>query len=110
MSEVLAQKLTIFSQVKVQHIPPIDQHESRLQQVVSIAAPSCDVQKQIQLGGCGNVVQRLHGKKLGSGVGVEQHRQLQSRQRLMALCLHTAARFQHFGLDIPAIDWWAGAV
>jgi hypothetical protein len=66
----LAQNLAIFLQVKVQYIPPIDQHESRLQQVIAIGAAASDVQKQIQFARRGDMVQGLHDINKASGVGV----------------------------------------
>jgi hypothetical protein len=62
--------LAVFAQVKVQDIPPVDQHESRLQQVITIGANASDMQKQIQFAWRGDMVQGLHGIKLASGVGV----------------------------------------
>jgi hypothetical protein len=62
--------LAVFSQVKVQHIPPVNQHKCRLQQVIAIGTSAGDVQKQIQFAWRRDMVQGLHGNKRASGVGV----------------------------------------
>jgi hypothetical protein len=69
-AKVLAQELAIFSQVKVKHIPPVDQHEGRLQQVIAIGSTASDVQKQIQFAWRRDMMQGLHDIKRSSGVGV----------------------------------------
>ncbi|MEY4345802.1 MAG: hypothetical protein RL032_1634, partial [Pseudomonadota bacterium] len=53
--------LTVRAQVKVQRVAPINQHESRLQQVVAVRTPPSDVQKEIKFGRGRYVVERLHG-------------------------------------------------
>jgi hypothetical protein len=45
----------------MQGIAPVDQHEDRLQQMVSVRATACDVQKKIQFGRGRHIMQRFHG-------------------------------------------------
>ena len=65
--------------IKVQRVAPVDQHEDRLQQVVTVGAPTGDVQKQVEFGWSGNVVQRFHAEIIASaraeGSAVEQDAQ-----------------------------------
>ena len=53
---------TIRSELEVQRVAPVNQHEYGLQQVVAVGTATGDVQKQVQLGGCRDVVERLHGR------------------------------------------------
>jgi hypothetical protein len=49
-AQIFAADLAIGTQVKVQGVTPVDQHEDRLQEVVSVWTPPSDVQKQVQFG------------------------------------------------------------
>lgn len=51
----------------MQGITPVNKHEDRLEQVVTITAPTRDVQKKIQFGRCGNIVERFHVLIITSG-------------------------------------------
>ena len=51
---------------EVQRVTPVDEHEDRLQQVVTVGAASRDVQKQVELGWSRNVVQRFHAVIIAS--------------------------------------------
>ena len=53
----------------VQPVAAIDQHKSRLQQVVAIGTPAHDVQKQIEFGGRWQLVKSGHGRWEAKGSG-----------------------------------------
>ena len=64
--EVLARNLTVGTFFKVQGVTPVDQHENGLQQMIAIVAATRDVQKQVEFGWSGNVVQRFHAVIIAS--------------------------------------------
>ena len=61
-AQVFAAEPAILAQLKVQLVAPVHQQEDGLQKVVAVGAPSSDVQKKVELGGRGNIVERLHGQ------------------------------------------------
>ena len=60
-TQVVALDVAIAPRVDVQGVRPVDQHEHGLQQVVAVGSTSDNVQKQIQLGRCQQVMKRCHG-------------------------------------------------
>ena len=57
---IVAGQPAVGAQLEVQRVRPVDEHEDRLQQVIAVRPLADDVQEEVELGRCGQVMDCLH--------------------------------------------------
>ena len=98
-AEVVTLDLAVVAQFNVQFIGPVNGQEDGLQQVIAISAATGDVQKQIDLGGGGEVRQASHVSVLLFKSDFEGDEPL---VRCFCACGLQLPLGEQVGIDLPA--------